>query len=432
MDKTPLPGKITNETTNAVLGTTDIALSNGITVTLRPTDFKNNEIQMDSWRWGGAYNFGLANKLNAANAANIVRSMGVKDLSAIDLRKFLAGKTVDVQPYINNYDEGMQGSSSVDDFETFLQLVNLYFTSPRKDETLFKSFISTQKGFAKNLLVNPRSFFQDSISKASYPNNPWATGFTKAEEYDKMDFDSVFAIYKRIFSNAYGWHFTFVGNLDLAKAKPLLETYLGSLPAAPKNNQFTDVGIRPVKGIVDLPIKKGAEKQSIVNVIFNGEATYNKTNELTLKALTDVLTIKLIEKLREDMSGIYGGGVFGSLVNRPYNHYSVTLSFPCGPENVDKLVKAAFEIIKNTQDSGIAQKDLDKVKETLKKQNEDALKDNDHWVDGLTISWIERTDPQWLVDYAKNVDALTVQDIKNAAIKYFDFNNYIKAVLYPE
>ena len=74
---------------------------------------------MDAWRWGGTHNYGLADKENAENAATIVQQMGVKDMTPTDLGKFLAGKTVSVQPYMNPYDEGIQGNSNVKDFETF-------------------------------------------------------------------------------------------------------------------------------------------------------------------------------------------------------------------------------------------------------------------------------------------------------------------------
>ena len=97
------------EKTNSVLGATNLTLSNGITITLRPTDFKNDEIQMDAWRWGGSRNFGLADKQNAENAANIVREMGVKNMTPTDLQKFLAGKTVTVLPYINVLEDGVEG-----------------------------------------------------------------------------------------------------------------------------------------------------------------------------------------------------------------------------------------------------------------------------------------------------------------------------------
>jgi zinc protease len=432
MDKLPAPGKVTDEKMDNTLGATNLTLSNGLTITLKPTEYKNDDIQMDSWRLGGSANYGLADKENAENAANIVMTMGVKDMSAIELGKFLAGKTVSVQPYINPDDEGIQGSSSVKDFETFLQLVHLYFTAPRKDDKLFQSFINTQKGFLQNMKSDPNSYFADSVTRLEFNNNPWAPVVPDASDYDKISLDRSFNIYKEIYGNAYGWHFTFVGNVDVAKMKPLLEMYLGSLPSKEKENKFTDVGLRPVKGAVETTINKGAAKQSIVRLIFTGDATYSLDENLKLNVLMDALNIKIIEKLREDMGGIYGGRMYGSVINRPYNHYAINVNLPCGLENVDKLTTALFEIIKNARDSGVSQKDLDKVKETLQKQNDDKMKTNDHWMDVLTMAWIEHDNPGWIYDYSKKLAALTVSDMQETAKKYFNLDNYIKAVLNPE
>jgi len=432
MDKLPTAGMITSETVNPVLGTTDLTLSNGITVTIKPTDFKNDEIKMDSWRLGGFHNYTLETKQSAENAPAIIEEMGVKDLSPIDLQKFLAGKTVEVQPYINPYDEGMQGSCSVKDFEVFMQLVYLYYTEPRKDEKLFETFINTQKTYVKNIMANPNAFFEDTLSKIEYANNPWAEIIPTLADFDKINLDTAFNIYREIYGNAYGMHFTFVGNIDSNKAKTLFETYLGSLPSIQKVNQYTDVGLRPVRGILEAKIKKGTEKKSLVNIIFNGDAPYSEEEGLKLRVLTEVLNIKIIEQLREEMSGIYGGGMHGSLDKRPYNHYSIILGFPCGPENVDTLTHAAFDIIKSVQDKGVEQKDLDKVKETLKKQDQDHLKQNEHWLEGLSSAWIEQSDPVWILDFSKKVDAMTTRDIQDAAKKYLNQANYIKAVLVPE
>lgn len=432
MDKFPVPGKITAEKTNAVLGTTDLTLSNGVTVTLKPTQFKNDEIQMDSWRWGGIHNYPLADKESAESAPNLIQVMGVKDLTPVDLNKFLSGKIVSVQPYLNTDDEGVQGSCSVKDFETYLQLVHLYLTQPRKDTQLFQNFIKTQKGFVQNIKANPQNYFADTITKIEYKNNPWAPGLPDASDFDKISLDRSFTIYKEIFGNAYGLHFTFVGNIDIDKVKPLLEKYIGSLPSKSKENKFTDVGLRPVKGKIEATVNKGTENKSQVRIIFTGESKYSLEDNLKLDALTEVLNIRINEKLREEMSGIYSGGMNGSLINRPYNHYSINAGFPCAPENVEKLSNALFDIIKNAQKKGIDQKDLDKVKETLKKHDQDQMTQNDHWLDVLTRSWIERDDPKWILDYSKKVDALTVQDLQVTAKKYFNMNNYIKAVLNPE
>ena len=425
-------GKTISEVRNDKLGTTDLSLSNGITITLKPTNFKNDEILMDAWRWGGWQKFPLADKDNAKHAAEIVDAMGVKDMTPTDLEKFLSGKTVQALPYINDHEEGIQGSSSVKDFETFLQLVNVYFTQPRRDEALFNSYVTKQKSQLQFLKSNPRYFFQDTLYKIAYNNSPWVNPLPTLSEFEDLKLDNVMSDYKKIFGNADGIHFTFVGNIDPAKAKPLFEKYLGSLPASPGEHKFKDNGARPVQGGLVANIKKGKEPQSFISIIWSGETQYSREENLAFKALIEALNIKIIEKLREEMSGIYGGGLGGNILKRPYVHYTVIANIPCGPENVGRLTDSLFQLIRNAQENGVGQKDLDKVKENWKKQYRVDLQSNDAWLDNLSNAFIDQNNPENILDYEQKVDALTVQDLQQAAKKFLSPNNYIKAVLYPE
>ncbi len=425
-------GKIENETKNEKLSTTNFTLSNGVTITVKPTAFKNDEIMMDAWRKGGWQRFPLADKENAEGAAQMVQLMGVKDMSPTDLKKFLSGKTIRVTPYLNPSEEGIEGSSSVKDFETFLQLVNLYMTQPRKDEGLLKAYVTNIKGFLKYAKDDPQTYFQDTLQKIIYSNSPWMTTIPTAEDLDKLNADKALAIYKQIYGNADGMHFTFVGNLDIAKAKPLFEKYLGSLPSQSSVNKFTDVGVRPVKGVWNANLKKGKEQQSQINILWSGETEYSREERMALKALLDVMNIKIVEKLREELGGMYSGGMNGDIVKRPYAHYTVSAYIPCGPENVDKLTTALFDLIKNAQDGKIDVKDLDKVKETWRKKYAEGLKDNDYWLTALSTAFIDETNPEMVLDYETRLNALTIKDLQNAAKKFLDMNNYVKAVLYPE
>ncbi|NDA62125.1 MAG: insulinase family protein [Chitinophagia bacterium] len=219
IDRQPVAGKIVQESKDEKLGTTQLTLSNGITVTLKPTDFKNDEILMDSWRWGGHHVYPVADKVNAEKAATLVRTMGVKDFSPTDLRKFLAGKSVQVTPYINADDEGIEGRSSIKDVETFFQLVHAYFTQPRKDVGLFQNFVNSQKSIVNNMKAIPQAFFSDTLSSVLYNNHPYAPVMESAATYDQLNLDRSMAIYKEVFGNADGLHFTFVGNLDMDKMK---------------------------------------------------------------------------------------------------------------------------------------------------------------------------------------------------------------------
>jgi zinc protease len=433
MEGSGASGKIVSETKNEKLGTTDLALSNGITITLKPTTFKNDDIQMDAWRWGGWQRFPLADKDNAKHAAEMINVMGVKDMSPTDLEKFLSGKTVSVMPYLNDHEEGIQGNSSVKDFETFLQLVNLFFTQPRKDEGLFNSTVNKQKSMMKFMKASPQYFFIDTLSKVIYNNNPWADSpLPDPAEFDNLKIDKVMSIYNDVYGNADGMHFTFVGNIDPATANPLFEKYLGSLPGKAAEHKFKDNGARPVKGVVQVNIKKGKDPKSQVTVFWSGETEYNREESLAFRALIEALNIKVIEKLREEMSGMYSGGLNGSIQKRPYVHYTISANIPCGPENVNKLTAALFDIIKNAQDNGVDQKDLDKVKENWKKQYQVNMKSNDAWLTNLSTAFIDQNNPENILNYEEKVDALTVKDLQQAAQKFLNMTNYIKVVLYPE
>ena len=432
IDRMPVAGKIVQESKDAALGTTNLTLSNGITVTLKPTDFKNDEIQMDSWRWGGHHVYPIADKMNAEKSATLVRSMGVKDFSPTDLRKFLAGKTVQVTPYINADDEGIEGRSSLKDMETFFQLVHIYFTQPRKDAALFQNYVSSQKSIMENMKSIPQAYFGDTLSKVVYNNHPYTPIMETAASFDQLNLDRAMAIYKEVFSNADGLHFTFVGNIDIDKMKQYITTYLGSLPGSPTKHTYKDVGLRPAKGPLNIDVKKGAEKQSLVVMQYSGEMPFSKETDLQLTMLSEVMNIKIIEKLREEMGGIYGGGMRGGLSKRPYEQYDIAVSFPCGPENVDKLVAAFLGIVKDVSDKGIDDKDMAKVKETLKKQYEVQIKNNDYWLQSLSKSFIDQTDPAWILAYPGKVEGVTGAQLQQLCKKLMNTPNYIKAVLYPE
>ena len=124
--------------------------------------------------------------------------------------------------------------------------------------------------------------------------------------------------------------------------------------------------------------------------------------------------------------------MYGSIQKRPYVHYTITASMPLGPENVDKITKALFELIKDAQEKGIDQKDLDKVKETWRKQYHVNLQSNDFWLSSLSNAWIDRNNPENILDYEQKVNAIKASDLQAAAKKYLTLNNMLKAVLYPE
>jgi zinc protease len=432
METTPVAGTIKGEKENKELGYTEVSFSNGIKVLLKSTDFKNDQVLMAGTRSGGQHLYPPAERVNVEFASTLVGQMGVGDFSPTDLRKFLAGKSVGVSTRIGSISESVNGQCSATDVETMLQLTYLYFTKPRPDQELFTSFITKQQALYQNMTADPEYVFQDSMLTVLYKKHPWAPRLPTADMFKQIDLQRAIEIYKERFGNANGFTFVIVGAFDIAKIKPLLATYLGSLPSTQLVSTFKDVGVRPVKGPLKKEVKKGTEPKSLVRLMWNGETKFSGDENLKLQALGEVLTITIIEKLREELGQIYSGGAYGSLNKLPYESFSAGVSFPCGPENVDKLISVTLTEIEKVKKNGPSKENLDKVRETWKQQYQVSTKDNGFWVRGLIQSVEYGTDPSRILTYPQRVDALTPKDLQDASVKYFDMKNYVQFILNPE
>ena len=427
----PTAGKVVAEKEIKELGVIEWTLSNGVKVMAKPTDFKNDQVVMSATRFGGQFLYDTKDRYSAENAATVVSQMGVGQFSPTDLQKMMAGKTASVNPRISQMSEGVSAQSSATDIETMLQLNYLYFTQPRMDQELFKSFVSKQKGFVQNMMANPQMVFQDTLLQTLYGKHERGPRAPSVEMFDKIVVQRAYDIYKERFGNAAGFTFIFVGKFDVAELKNLCEVYLASLPANGAASTFRDIGMRPVKGVVKKEVYRGKDPKSFIAMQFTGEAPYSDAEQLKIQMLVELMNIKLIEKLREEIGGMYSGGMFGSMSKVPYGNYTIGASVPCGPENVDKLVKATWEEI-NKVKAGPTETDLNKVKEALKTQALENMKDNAYWR-GKMQQWVELgTNPSDILTLDKRVDAVTVKEIQDAAVKYFNEKNYLQVILYPE
>lgn len=433
MSTRPAAGKVTNTVKEDAFSATTYTLSNGIKVTMKPTDFKSDEIVMTGIKKGGSNSYGVADRSNVLFATDVVEAMGVGDFTPNDMEKVLAGKQVSVDMTISDISANIKAGSNIKDFESMLQVMHLYMTKPRKDEALFSAYKERQIPMVQNIVSNPRAAFMDTTIKSLYGNNPLARMvFPRVADYEKINLDRALEIYKKEFSTADGYHFFIAGNIKPETALPLIETYLGSIPSASKAATFTDNGVRPVSGNKEMKVKKGKEKQSLILAVYTGEIPYSEDLALKAQAVAEVLNIKVIEELREKMGAIYGGGFSASVTKEPYNKYSLQLQLPCGPENVEKLLAAANEEITKLKANGPTAKDLEKVISQWHEKHVTDVKENKYWIGKMETVLFWGRDKDRVVNYDNYIQKLTPADVQATAKQLFNGNNQFVSVLYPE
>lgn len=427
----PVPGKVVKKSSIDGLGVTSVILSNGAQVFIKSTDYKNDEIQFMAHRSGGISLAEDSAYWSASFATNIVGLSGIGAYSYTDLQKVLAGKSVGLQPYMSDLEEGFRGSASPKDLETLLQLTYLYFTEVRRDETAYQSLMQRNMAFLSNVMSDPNYFYQDQMAKILSQQNMRGGGIPTAEDLQQVDLDQAISFYKERFSSPGDFSFWFVGNVEEETLIPLIEQYLGGILST-EEEKWVDRGVRPPSGMVNEKIYKGSEPKSTVNMVFSGDMKYSREESYYLRCLAEILDIRLVEILREEKGGVYGVGASGYGSKSPYENFEFNISFPCGPDNVDDLVNAALDAIREIQEQGVSEENLNKIKEAQRRDQELHWKTNGYWMNVLKTYHVNRFDYNEVEWLDQRIEDLTANDIQQVAKKYLDTEAYIQVVLYPE
>ncbi|WP_183573092.1 M16 family metallopeptidase [Mucilaginibacter sp. X5P1] len=427
----PVPGKIIKEEKNSELNITTLTLSNGIKVLLKPTDFKNDEIMFSAFSAGGTSLYSDADFRSAANAGGMIHSFGAGNYNTTELDKYLSGKQLGVQPFISDRTQGVTGVSIPKNLEIAFQLLYAYLTEPRKDELQFNNIIQRTKAGLANRGNNPNIVFRDSIAAIMSGYDIRHMPPTVAM-VDQIDLNKICSIYKERFADASGMTFVFVGNIDTATIKPLLEKYIASLPSTNSHQHAKDLAIHTPKGHIEKTIYKGSEPRATVELYFTGDLDYSAQVKYQLDALKEVLEIRLLERLREDESGVYSPSAFASTDKYPTPHYTFGVGFGCAPQNVDKLIASALDEIAKLKTEGPPVVNIDKYKAEKLRTHEINIKTNEWWYGYLTDQLQDNNPLNQVNDYKANMANITQESLKETAQKYLSGKNYIKLVLMPD
>jgi len=427
----PMAGKIVSEKKYPSIGTTEWVLSNGARVILKPTNFKNDEIQFSAISWGGSSLYDDSDYINANYAAAIASIGGMGNLDMESLQKQLTGKNCFVASGITPYLQGINGSSTIKDLETSLQLLYGSFVFPRKDSSMFLVMKQQLTAQLENKDKDPGSVFGDSVNYIMGNYHPRRKPMSM-DDLARLNLDRSFAIFKERFQNAGAFQFTFVGNFTIDSIKVLVEKYIASLPATGIQENWKDIGIHYPAGPINKVFHKGKENKASVRLYFTGDTPYSEMDDIQIGQLCKAMAIKLREVLREDAGGVYGVSVNGGLIREPYQAYSIGIQFGCAPENIDKLIGLVLTEIANTKNNGLASVNVDKVIAEQTRGLENEVKENSYWRYHLEQDFFRKANPLEILNAKERTKQFTVAGSKVLANRFFNEKAMIKLILLPE
>jgi zinc protease len=384
-----------------------------------------------AWSPGGTSLYDAEDDVSADFAATIMSMSGIAGFDKITLDKMLSDKVFSLSPYVSQIREGFNGSASVKDIESLLQMVYLYFTQPRFDETSFQAYMSRIEGILQNRSASPEAVFQDSLSIILANYHERARPMS-AELVHEANFKRIRQIAEERFRNAADFKFFFVGKIDTAQLKPLVEKYIGGIPYLDEKESWKNLGIDPPAGVVEKTVKKGQEDKSIQYIVFHGDFNYSSEKAIELDAVSRILDTRLLEEIREERSSVYSIGARPSTSKVPDQEYTISISYGTDPEKLDELKQAVFDEIKEFAQNGPSEEELAKAKEKMLREREIALRENNFWLNILSNTYfLKEGDFSDFGTYENTVKNLSAESVKKAFNTYFDFKNYVSVALEP-
>jgi len=433
MDAPPARGTIVKTTTRPEAGITEWTLSNGATVVLKPTTLKEDQILFRASAPGGTSLASDADFAAARAADDVVPAGGVGKFTSVMLDRILVGKAVAVTPFIGEISQGMGGGSTPQDLETMFQLIYLRFTQPRADPTVFAGLSSQAKALLANRTASPDVVFDQTMDAVLSGNHPRRQPETAAT-VDQWDLAKSLAFYKARFADADNFTFVFVGSFTPETLKPLVETYLASLPATHAGETWRDLGISPPSGVVEKTIEKGIAPKSQVAIVFSGPFVYDDTHKLALRAMTMVLESRLFDSIRQELGGTYSIDAAPSMQKIPRPEYSVRIEWTSDPARTATLVQRVFEEIDFVRNIQYSSGQVGRIREALLREFERNSQDNRYLLNQIARKYEEgeASDVAAAINLPDRIAKLTGEQIEQAAKTYLNAQNYVKVTLVPE
>jgi len=431
MTKMPKKGKIVKESENTTLGYKELELSNGARVILKKTDFKQDEIRMSAFQRGGQSLYSEKDWANLQMLSALSSITGVGNFSNSELQKALAGKQTSVYFNVGSHTDELTGNSTVKDLETMFQLIYLNFTAMNKDEKKFNQVMGLMETQLKNKDLMPEMALSDTMQYVM-TGRSWRHKPFNAEDLKQVSLDRILEIAKERTANAANYTFTFVGTIDEATIRPLIEQYIASLPAkkGKKSNWVNDYDMPRGQTINHFTKKMESPKEYEIIIWHNNDLPYTLENEVKAEMLGHVLGRVYLQKIREDAGAAYSTDAIGQTDMAGDKPMTMVLAVcPVNPEYEELALNIMNEEMKNAGTSVDATA-LNEAIEQMLKDYATNCKENYYWMNIIQEYLMHGYDG--ITGYEQIVKAQTPESIAEFARQLYGAGNKIEIVMSPE
>ncbi len=399
-------------------------LSNGISVSFKPTKNQKNQVLIHAVAPGGLSSTTSPEEYMSAQL--LVPYTFISGFGPFNLNMLKENEKLFFQVSLEHDRRSVIANGYRQDMETMLEIFHAFFTTP------FPSCLSTsclsnwnilkmrmQQVYAR-ALSEPRAQFKYYIDQV-YSNRDY-----RMESFDsELVFESLApSLYTRFFGAPTAFHFTIVGDIATEDIEPLIKKYFGSLPNRSPEKLFSS-------NIIDFPKKKIQNEfkcgkisttQTVMGFTYNTQEIESHIKSLyAFQTMSYILQHRLQTVLREELGHTYHVDV-QSYSPKDTNERNGVLQifFTSQEAHREMMIESTLDVIDEFKKREILPEEVSKAVQTLLNIIKKLEHTNIYWASQIEKTKIYSLPIGDVLNYSAIISSITADDVKEIIHKVFE------------
>ncbi len=424
------PGRVVSTQAVADVGATYLRFANGVRLTVRPSQFSKNQVEVSIKIGNGR--LGLPrDRATVAWAAGTLTGGGLKDLTATEINRSLAGRHTGAGFGIADDSFSLSGGTTPEDLNLEMQLLAAYVTQPAFRPDAFERSRTAYAERLRNAGTNPQAVMGLKLAEVLHDGDKrWAS--PTLAEVEAARPEDLRALLQPVLEHG-AIEIVIVGDTTVEKATAAVAATFGALPPRDENRIYASAANTTRFPAAPAPVRLATDRgeQEIVAVLWPTQGRFPDLQDDVAQALmSDIMSDRLFEKLR-GMGTVYSAQA-GSSSSKVFDYGYIEALAQLQPQAAQTFHDTLAAIIADLQAGRITEDELTRARTPALEELRKARESNAYWLQVLedTAQHPEKLD--LARKYEAALRAVTLADIQAAARKYLSEPKALKLSVGPD
>ncbi len=359
----PDPVEPVEEVSIDELEATEWTFPNGVTVRFVESAIDANTVNLIARGHGGWSVLPADDAAVAPYAVSAVGDSGLGEYDRLTVRRFLAGSTSSLAPFIDETSEGFFGSSGTDDLETLFQQLHLSVVAPRVSDVALSETVTAAEDRARQVAGDAGTATINAVADARFDGDE--RFLLVPPPLDDLTAERALDIYDERLGEVDDLTVAIAGDVSADTVAELAAAYLGTLPAGDAES-WADVRPEPVAEVVRRDLVAGSGTATgTVAVLYPSQFDVDAGTRVELRVFEQIFNGRLLDVVREELGASYGGRAVTDATVAPREGVDLLLFANIDPARGDEILDVILAEAEDLATNGPTVEELDRARSVV-------------------------------------------------------------------